>query len=158
MLEEWLDPPLASAAEVDESRAALAARLAVRGGELARERFEGACVSWKADGSMLTDVDLAVQHLMEKEILARFPRDGIVSEEGLVRVAEGGREACWWILDPIDGTNNFGRGLPGFAVSVGVVSAGYPVAGAVYDPLSRWLFRGAAGQGAWLNDRPLHAR
>jgi len=154
VLEEWLDPGRASTWE-EESRAALAGRLAVQGGQLALERFEDACVSSKPDGSMLTDVDVAVQQLLEKEILARFPDDGVVSEEGLLRPAAGGRQAFWWILDPIDGTNNFGRGLPGFAVSVGVVSAGYPVAGAVYDPFARWLFRAASGEGAWLNGRRL---
>src|SRR5215470_2656793 len=156
MLEEWLEAPRLATPEAGGSRAALAASLARRGGELAMERFEGACVSWKVDGSMLTDVDLSVQHFLEQEILARFPEDGIVGEEGLRKSADGGHPARWWILDPIDGTNNFGRGLPGFAVSVGVVCEGYPVAGAVYDPVARWLFTGATGEGAWLNGRRLH--
>jgi histidinol-phosphatase len=96
------------------SRAALAASLAVRGGSLAMERFEAACVTWKADGSMLTDADVAVQNLLENEIVTHFPGDGIVGEEGLLKPANGRSDACWWILDPVDGTNNFGRGLPAF--------------------------------------------
>jgi myo-inositol-1(or 4)-monophosphatase len=61
------------------------------------------------------------------------------------------------VLDPVDGTNNFGRGLPGFSVSIGVLRNQLPFAGAVYDPVARWLFTACTGRGAWLNDRPLHA-
>jgi myo-inositol-1(or 4)-monophosphatase len=45
--------------------------------------------------------------------------------------------------------------MPGFTVSVGVMRGGMPFAGAVYDPVARWLFSGCLGRGAWLNDRPL---
>ena len=57
---------------------------------------------------------------------------------------------------PIDAPADFARGLPGFAISVGVLRAGAVFAGAVYDPIARWLFTGCAGRGAWLNERPLH--
>src|SRR5262249_26529851 len=60
-----------------------------------------------------------------------------------------------WVLDPLDGTNNFGRGIPGFSVSVGILRGGRPLAGAVYDPLSDQLFRAAEGKGAWCNEREL---
>jgi myo-inositol-1(or 4)-monophosphatase len=60
-----------------------------------------------------------------------------------------------WVIDPVDGTNNFGRGIPGFAISVGVLRDGLPFAGAVYDPVSSQLFAACVGQGAWLNGRRL---
>jgi len=59
------------------------------------------------------------------------------------------------VLDPVDGTNNFGRGIPGFAISIGVLRDGMPFAGAVYDPVSSQLFAACAGHGAWLNGRRL---
>jgi myo-inositol-1(or 4)-monophosphatase len=155
MLEEWLDGAGTSIVQCAEPRAATAAALAVRAGALAMDLFEGATVTWKADESMLTDADTAVQDMLDKEIGAAFPSDGILGEEALLRDGCDGADPYWWVLDPIDGTNNFGRGLPGFCVSIGIVHRGRPVAGAVYDPIARWLYTGAAGEGAWLNGRRL---
>ena len=138
-----------------EGRAQLAARLAHVGGKMALERFESAQVDWKRDDSMITNADLEIQGWLADEIESAFPEDGILGEEGL---APGPRrlDATYvWVLDPLDGTNNFGRGIPGFSVSVGVLRAGRPVAGAVYDPLADQLFRAAEGKGAWCNEREL---
>jgi myo-inositol-1(or 4)-monophosphatase len=135
----------------------MASELALLGGRLALETFHHAQVSVKRDGTLVTDADLTIQEALGREIARVFPGDGLVGEEG----SSGGRRPAGryaWILDPIDGTNNFARGMPGFAVSVGVLRDGMPFAGAVYDPVSRWLFAGCAGRGAWLNDRPLHVR
>ena len=137
-------------------RARLAADLAVRGGRLALEYFHRAQVSWKPDGSMVTDADLVIQEDVAAQIARAFPDDAVVGEEGQ---PDADRDALYsWVLDPIDGTNNFGRGLPGFSISIGVLRNGQPYAGAVYDPISRWLFTGCVGRGAWLNDRSLRAR
>ena len=63
---------------------------------------------------------LAIQEALGCEIARLFPTDGLVGEEGAI--GEPPRRARYaWILDPIDGTNNFARGMPGFAVSVGVL-------------------------------------
>ena len=138
-------------------RERLAADLAVRGGRLALEYFHRAQVSWKPDGSMVTDADLAIQAELATEIARAFPDDAVAGEEGLTRSDHDGALYSW-VLDPVDGTNNFGRGLPGFSVSIGVLRNRQPFAGAVYDPISRWLFTACIGRGAWLNDRPLHTR
>ncbi|RPH78497.1 MAG: inositol monophosphatase [Candidatus Rokuibacteriota bacterium] len=138
-------------------RERLAADLAVRGGRLALEHFHRAQVSWKPDGSMVTDADLAIQEDMAAGIARAFPDDAVVGEEGASEANPGGALYSW-VLDPVDGTNNFGRGLPGFSVSIGVLRNGQPFAGAVYDPVSRWLFTACVGRGAWLNDRPLRTR
>jgi len=140
-----------------ESRARLVADLALLGGRLALERFHRAQVSLKDDGTIVTDADVAIQEALGREIARLFPADGLVGEEG--PIGEPRRQVRYaWILDPIDGTNNFARGMPGFAVSVGVLRDRMPFAGAVYDPLARWLFTACAGRGAWLNDRPLRVR
>jgi myo-inositol-1(or 4)-monophosphatase len=138
-------------------RGRLAADLAVRGGRLALEYFHRAQVSWKPDGSMVTDADLAIQEQIAVEIARAFPDDAVVGEEG--QPSDGRSEALYsWVIDPIDGTNNFGRGLPGFSISIGVLRNRQPFAGAVYDPVTRWLFTACAGAGAWLNERPLRTR
>jgi myo-inositol-1(or 4)-monophosphatase len=151
MREEWVDSDTVQTIEPGDARSSAAARLAILGGRMALECFGQVDVSWKADGSMLTRADLDIQTVLERDIRAAFPRDCVLGEEGML---SGPRDALYrWVLDPIDGTNNFGRGLPGFSVSVGVLRGGSPVAGAVYDPVSDWLFSAAAGQGARLNGR-----
>jgi len=140
-----------------ESRARLVADLALLGGRLALERFHRAQIAIKSDGTLVTDADVAIQEALGSEIARLFPTDGLVGEEG--PIGDSTRQGRYaWILDPIDGTNNFARGMPGFAVSVGVLRDRMPFAGAVYDPVARWLFTACAGRGAWLNDRPLRVR
>ena len=137
-------------------RERLASDLALRGGRMALEYFHRAHVSAKSDGSLVTDADLAIQERLAAEIARAFPDDAILGEEA--GLSTGPRHAIYrWILDPVDGTNNFARGLPGFSVSIGVLRHGQPFAGAVYDPITRWLFTAGTGRGAWLNDRPLRA-
>ncbi len=138
-----------------DRRAAAAAEIARLAGKIALDYFERAEVSWKDDDSMVTDADVAVQSWLEAEIAGAFPADGILGEEGLTprRHQQGARFV--WVLDPVDGTNNFGRGIPGFAVSVGVLRDGMPFAGAVYDPVAGQLFTACRGQGARLNGRRL---
>jgi myo-inositol-1(or 4)-monophosphatase len=138
-------------------RERLAADLAVRGGRMALESFHRAQVSLKPDGSMVTDADIAIQEHLATEIARDFPDDAVVGEEG--QPQDGRSEALYsWVIDPVDGTNNFGRGLPGFSVSIGVLRNRQPFAGAVYDPITRWLFTACAGRGAWLNERSLRTR
>jgi fructose-1,6-bisphosphatase/inositol monophosphatase family enzyme len=144
-----------------EVRLQAAARLARLGGRIALDRLGQPRVSWKSDDSMLTDADVAIQQRLEAEIAAQFPHDAVVGEEGS-EAAHGavapGPARYLWVVDPIDGTNNFGRRLPGFSVSVGVMRGGQPVAGAVFDPLADMLFRARRGCGAWLNGEPLALR
>jgi len=139
-----------------DERARLAAHLAALGGHMARERFQHATVmAWKTDGSMLTAADVEIQQRLETEIAAHFPQDDVLGEEMPTAGLPLLRARHWWIIDPIDGTNNFGRHVPGFCVSVGIFQDGLPWAGAVYDPLTDWLFAATIGVGAWLNGTPL---
>ena len=153
---EFLDQPLKREAPVfEDRRAATASEIARLAGKIALDYFERAEISWKADDSMVTEADVAIQAWLEEEIATGFPDDGILGEEGLTksRLQPGARFV--WVIDPVDGTNNFGRGIPGFAISVGVLRDGEPFAGAVYDPVSGQLFTACVGQGAWLNGRRL---
>ncbi len=128
--------------------------LALRAGRVVMGHFERARVAWKDNDSMVTDADLAVEDFLVHEIGRVFPHDVVLGEErGLAEPVSPGRYV--WIVDPIDGTNNFGRGMPGFAVSIGVLRDGRPQAGVVHDPLARQLFAGCAGEGATLNGRPI---
>jgi myo-inositol-1(or 4)-monophosphatase len=61
-----------------------------------------------------------------------------------------------WIIDPIDGTKYFMRGVPQYAISVALVESNQPVVAAVYNPATDELFSAVHGMGAWLNDQPIH--
>ena len=145
----WELPPIA------DERANAASAIARLAGKIALDFFERAEVSWKPDDSMVTEADLAIQTWLEDEIARAFLGDGILGEEGQSRKGLQPSARFVWVLDPVDGTNNFGRGIPGFAISIGVLRDGRPFAGAVYDPVSSQLFAACAGHGAWLNGRRL---
>jgi myo-inositol-1(or 4)-monophosphatase len=129
--------------------------LARGAGALALDRFGRADVGYKADDSMVTDVDVAIEQWLAREITTTFPTDLVLGEEGLDPSAPRPGARHVWVVDPIDGTNNYGREMPGFSVSIGVVRDGIPIGGAVYDPLARQLFSAWTGRGAWLSDRRL---
>ena len=87
----------------------------------------------------------------------RFPGDGIVGEE-----SETGDSITFdcpnpdgrvWVIDPIDGTNNFIAGLGNFAVCIGLLERGEPVLGVVYDVTRDLVYSAARGEGAWLGTR-----
>jgi myo-inositol-1(or 4)-monophosphatase len=137
-----------------ESRARLAADLAVLGGRLALERFHRA-QSAPGPGATVSDADVAIHDRLGSEIARLFPGDGLVGDEPTFDDGIRSSARYAWVLGPLDDTGNFARGMPGFTVSIGVLRGRMPFAGAVYDPVARWLFSGCVGRGAWLNDRPL---
>ena len=145
----------ARGAQGKDFRAETAAGLAQLAGKRALEIFESAQVAWKGDDSMVTDADVEIQAWLEEQIGEAFPDDGFLGEEGLPGGARQLDARHVWVIDPVDGTNNFGRGMPGFCVSIGVLREGMPFAGAVYDPVADQLFTAWAGGGAWLNGRRL---
>lgn len=139
-----------------DSRAALAGRLALLGGRIALERARLREIHWKEDGSMVTDADVAIQQYISAKIRQEFPQDGILGEEGPEPATWPPETRDWWVLDPLDGTANFGLGIPGFSISVGILRDGESWAGAVYDPTADWLYLACTGHGAWLNGHRLH--
>jgi myo-inositol-1(or 4)-monophosphatase len=136
------------------ARLQLAAELAVRGGRMALEPFHRARAG--ADPTdLVAEAAAAIRDRMGAEIAMAFPHDAVVGAQP----ASGARSPSpyAWVMGPIDGLEDLGRGLPGFAITLGVLRHGLPFVGAVYDPVTRWLFSACAGRGAWLNDRPLRA-
>ena len=109
----------------------------------------------------VTDADRASQRFIVSGIRRRFPTDGIIGEE-----SETGTSITFecpdprgraWVIDPIDGTNNFIAGLGNFAVCIGLLDAGMPVLGVVFDVTRDLMYSAAHGEGAWLGNRRLHA-
>ena len=102
---------------------------------------------------LVTSTDRASERWLVEQILASRPDDGVLGEEGADRP---GRSGVRWIVDPIDGTVNFVLGLPQYAVSVGAEVDGEVVAGAVTNVVTREVFHGWIGGGAYLDGTPLH--
>lgn len=124
-------------------------------------RFERVDHHIKADGSILTEADLAIQKRLRDELKTRWPDVAFLSEEmppaqqaALLRETE----RPLWCLDPLDGTSNFAAGLPCFGISLALLAQGEPVLGIIYDPTHRECFRADKGAGAWLNGRRMHSR
>lgn len=101
---------------------------------------------------IVTSVDIAVNDFLKKEIAAAFPGDSIYSEEGGAATAS----SRLWIIDPIDGSANFSRGIPHFAICAGLMERGVPVIGIVFNPVTRELFSFKKGGGAFLNGKPIY--
>ena len=110
----------------------------------------------KTPGDPVSEVDLAVDMFLRRELSALLPAAGWLSEETIDAPdrLEGG---LIWLVDPIDGTRDFVRGRRGWAVSVALVSAGKPLIGMLAAPAQDQFWHGEAGQGSWRNGARLVA-
>ena len=113
---------------------------------------QGVAVENKPDDSPVTAADRACEKLIVDQIAREFPEDGILAEEGGNRTSRNGRQ---WIIDPIDGTRDFIRGIPLWAVLIGLEKDGEIVAGAAHSPRQGLLLWAGRGAGAWANGSPL---
>lgn len=96
----------------------------------------------------VTDADLEAESVIVQIIETAFPDHAVLAEEG------GRNESSseyLWVVDPLDGTSNYSRGIPYFSVSVAVVHDGVPIVGAVYDPSRDEMFTAVSRKGAFLN-------
>ncbi|GIW05643.1 MAG: histidinol phosphate phosphatase [Dehalococcoidia bacterium] len=141
----------------DESIVALrdfAADLAVAAGRLTLGYFQNdVATEWKSDRSPVTAADRDAETLIRRRIEARYPHHGIIGEEwGDSRPGAAHR----WIVDPIDGTRSFIRGVPLYAVLIAVEREGAVVAGAIYVPGLDELVSAGRGLGCTWNGRRCH--
>ncbi|MGD0461494.1 MAG: inositol monophosphatase [Tepidisphaeraceae bacterium] len=138
-----------------------ATELARAAGALVAEQYGKVDRLLKRHDEAVTEADRGSQRLIVSGLRRRFSGDGIVGEESDSGDAitfdvpkPSGRN---WVIDPIDGTNNFLAGLGIFAVCIGLLDGGHPVLGVVYDVTRDQLFVAASGQGAWLGTQRLRA-
>jgi myo-inositol-1(or 4)-monophosphatase len=141
----------------DRSGIVYSLKAAVRaGGAAAGATLPAAGVAAKEGrGNYVTDADAASERIILELIRAAFPADAILSEESRPDREDLLHLPRLWVVDPLDGTNNFRFGRPYWAVSVGYVEGGEPRAGAVYDPFRDELFFAESGRGASLNGSPI---
>lgn len=115
-------------------------------------RMEGVTVAEKQRHDFVSQVDREAEQAIVRVIRRVHPDHAILAEEG--GHTKGSRNnTVEWVVDPLDGTTNFLRGFPHFAVSIGIRERGRPAHGVVYDPVREELFVASQGRGALLNDR-----
>jgi myo-inositol-1(or 4)-monophosphatase len=126
-------------------------------GAIAGRRFldKSFKVGFKGPQDYLTEVDGETEELIASRLVQAFPSDGFIGEETKGRAAREGDAV--WVVDPIDGTANFARGVAHFCVSIACVAAGRVEVGVIYDPMRDELFAARRGGGARLNGAPISA-
>ncbi len=123
------------------------------GDVLMRHLRDGVTMRNKSDSGgksydLVSDADLESEQVVAGHIRSQFPDHELLGEEEL----KGNPEAeHLWIIDPLDGTNNYAHGLPQFAVSVAYYHAGVPVVGVVFNPARDELYQAVRGRGAFFN-------
>jgi myo-inositol-1(or 4)-monophosphatase len=137
-----------------EMRLRVACALAREAGALARHHFhrrpETLEIGFKGHQDYLSAVDSEVEQLIRKRFAVTFPEDSFYGEEG-----GGSFAGSVWVVDPIDGTANFVRGIPQFCISIAFVAQGRIEVGVIYDPMMDELFAASSGHGATLDGRPI---
>lgn len=129
--------------------------LAWQAGKVTLRYFQSSItVDRKSDDSPVTIADRETERYLRSAILARYPEHAFLGEEdGL----SGQQDAPWrWIVDPIDGTKAFVRGMPLYGVMIGIEYEGNPVVGVVNMPALGEIVVAAHGQGCWWNGRRCH--
>ena len=132
-------------------RPALAERLVRLAGGIALDLRGGAAEVKGAATDVVTAADTRAEAALVELLAAERPGDGVVGEEGAA-VAGGERR---WLLDPVDGTLNYARGLPAWCAAACLVDGAGPLACAVWDPVADQLFSAARGDGATVDGAPL---
>jgi len=117
--------------------------------EVARQ---GARTREKEDGSPVTDADEAAHRTIVRRLRSLTPGIPVVSEES-AQPADAGGASRFWLVDPLDGTREFVDGEDEYTVNIALVEAGAPVLGVVLAPARGVLYGGAAGEGAWRQNR-----
>jgi histidinol-phosphatase len=140
---------------VYEEELALAHRLADAADRIGKELFRttGLSVRHKADRTLVTEADLAIERMVREELELAFPGDHVLGEE------EGGsheHEGRVWVLDPIDATSNFARGVPIWATLLALVDRGETVVGVVSAPMLGERYAAHRDGGATMNGEPIH--
>ncbi len=136
------------------SRIAAAKHAVLAQTELLHREFGRAESKWKSDGSRVTAVDVAISEGIFRALATQFPSDQFFSEELAETDAPIPVTARFsWVLDPIDGTNNFALGLVHCAIALALCEHGEPIYGVVYDLSRRTLLHGGPGFGVWDGDR-----
>ena len=112
-------------------------------------RIDGLNIVEKQQLDFVSEVDKLAEAEIIKELRRAYPDHAILAEEsGAI-----GKGPLTWVIDPLDGTHNYLRGIPHFSVSIALLDKGVPIHAVVFDPLRDELYTASKGDGAYINDR-----
>ncbi len=104
----------------------------------------------KSVGNFVSEADRKAEELIVSKLKRHFPDSGFLAEEGTL---EDSKNGLTWVIDPLDGTNNFLHGFPHWAVSIGATWNGSPLLGVIHHPPMREMMAAGLGRGCWLDGR-----
>ncbi len=136
-----------------EKELAVARTAAVRAGSLQIEHRDNIpAIVRKDDDSPVTEVDRKCEALIRHALLEAFPSDGFLGEETGRQEGSSGRT---WIVDPLDGTRPYIRGIPTYSALIALEDEDQPVVGVLHLPAMRETYWACRGGGAFLNGQPI---
>ena len=121
-----------------------------------RNNFGTAQSRWKKDGTRVTEVDETISRELFSSLQRAFPNDDFCSEESEESETDLNGEFNW-VLDPVDGTNNYAVGIPECAISLGLLKNGYPIYGFIYDYGRDIILQGGKKFGSIEGNTPVKA-
>ena len=152
--QKWSSRTLETMSDNRADRIGLALELAERAGTLSKRYFEGGAMSvqTKHDGTPVTAADREIEQTMRDAVAANFPDDGFVGEEFPDTEGDSGYR---WIVDPIDGTKSFVRGVPLYSNLIALQEGDEIVFGIINMPSAGIVVRAERGKGCLRNDVPV---
>lgn len=139
--------------EIDDPILNVAVEAAQVGGAICRQYFEQELlVSDKDVGNLVTQADIESEAAIVATIQQHFPDHQVLGEENQKADLDADR---LWIVDPLDGTNNFAHRIPHFAISIAYWERGEPTVGVIYNPVREDFYYARKGRGAYSRRSPL---
>ena len=128
------------------------AGLAVKAGEMMLSDAGFTVENKGTKENYVTSTDRRIEAFLREGLASLLPEAGFLGEEedGFI-----GNRNIFWVVDPIDGTANYARGIPASTVSIGLVKDGRPILGVIRNPYTRETYCAAEGEGAFLNGVPI---
>jgi len=126
-----------------------AKKLALKASQVVLDLFrQTISKSKKEDNSWVTEADLRSDEILREGLQKSFPDHSLITEENGI---SGAKNSDWvWLIDPLDGTKAYEKGIEGFSVMVGLLKSGIPYLGVVVDPLKDFIYEAVKGGGAFL--------
>lgn len=129
----------------------LAKNAAFKSGQIMLDNYHRIRAKEKSPSNLVTQTDMEVESTVVRMIRKHFPGQEVLSEEGFTKTDLAA--AHLWIMDPLDGTNNYAHQIPQFCISLAYAEKGEIRCGVVYDPMRKELFSAEKGKGAFLNGK-----
>ncbi len=137
-----------------KSREKIGIEAARKAGEILVENFNKIHkINTKPDGTLVTNIDLRAEEEIVKIIKKKFPEDEILSEENVYPAKDA---PCRWIIDPLDGTHNYIRGVNIVGTSIALEFNKEVVVGIIYMPFTKELYFTSKGEGSYLNGKRIY--